>query len=202
MNGINRVNTRKRELAKRLRNSGEEYVSSSTNRVISKRTPGPECKCKQKCYDRLGGIERVSQIFKFFWNIGNYNEQNNYLQKLVKSQSVKRSRKKGDSRRNTTLLYHVICDGTMIPLCQKAFLSIHGIGEKRMRIAVRKQCEEGELQKDQRGKKPPVDKLDDRQKEVKQIIENLASHYSRTEASHSLFGSVYLELDEAVFPSD
>ena len=42
---------------KKLRNSGEEYVSSS-GKIVAKRTTGCDCNCPLCCFERTTAVER------------------------------------------------------------------------------------------------------------------------------------------------
>ena len=91
---------------KRGRDSGKEYLSSYTQQQVPARVVGPPCRCN--CFDRVGPAN-INDIFENFWNIGNYDLQNNYLSKLVSSTVVKRSRVGGSpSRKLSNINYTVI----------------------------------------------------------------------------------------------
>ena len=77
--------------AKKKRNMGQQYVSRHSNIIVPARKIGEKCKCG--CFEKIGE-EKVKEIFKAFWDIGDFNQQNEYISKLVKSEDVKRSRVK------------------------------------------------------------------------------------------------------------
>ena len=60
---------------------------------------------------------------------------------------MKRSRvKAGPSRKRRTLEYTVMVAGEEISVCRVAFFNIHGIGEKRVRVALSKLNDAGVLE--------------------------------------------------------
>lgn len=60
----------------------------------------------QKCQDKVP--ERVrNKVHKNFWRLGDYNAQNAYLRRLLKSKTVKRRRKWKKNNQNTFLSFVV-----------------------------------------------------------------------------------------------
>nr|CAH7723219.1 unnamed protein product [Callosobruchus chinensis] len=67
--------------AKRLRNTGNSYLSTSKGKkVISARTLLPPCndKCILKCYSKFTEEDR-KQIFKEYWGLGDLEKQRQYI---------------------------------------------------------------------------------------------------------------------------
>lgn len=138
--------------AKKLRNLGEAYVSPRTQKAVAARQVGPQCSCKWSCFQKIGEAD-IKELFDDFWKLGCYDLQNAYLHKQVTNVEVKRSRVKEErfGRRQNSRVYHVTIRQISVQVCMKAFLSIHGISEKRVRSVKSKASESGSAKKDARG---------------------------------------------------
>ncbi|CAG9772186.1 unnamed protein product [Ceutorhynchus assimilis] len=79
----------KQNLTKRLRNTGQSYVSMSKSKKIfaarSVKSPCPE-KCRLKCRDNINENERAS-IFQKFWNLSDINKQRLFVQSCLRNVS-------------------------------------------------------------------------------------------------------------------
>lgn len=117
---------------KKLRNHGQAYRSyRGKGREIPEKKQGPDCNCKQKCFE-ITSTEQRSNIFKTFWEMESRNLQNSYLFGCIKCTKVKRKTKKDlPSRRNFTVEYSVVISGERKKICKKAFLNIHGLQNNR-----------------------------------------------------------------------
>ncbi|KAK3871644.1 hypothetical protein Pcinc_023231 [Petrolisthes cinctipes] len=97
---------------------------------------GPPCTCG--CFERVGQ-SKVEDIFHAFWAITDHKEQNAYISKQVLVLNVKRRRVKNrPSRRQKTRKYRVSWDREIYQVCSKAFRSMHGISERRVRSVLQK----------------------------------------------------------------
>ena len=179
-----RPETWQRNVRKAKRNKGDAYFNVG-GKFVAARQVGPDCKCKEKCFDKVG-IDNIKIIFDAFWAMESYDTQSSYLLNRVSVKPVKRSRVKDrESRRKSTNLFSVHFINTTIPVCKKAFLSIHGISEMRMRHVLVKFAASptGTLTPDQRGRQEAVNKTSDELLDlVKHFCEALPtcqSHYSR-----------------------
>ncbi|GBM60789.1 hypothetical protein AVEN_125452-1 [Araneus ventricosus] len=114
---------------KKKRKYGEEYVSRHTNAVV------PACQIGEPCSRQFSskiGQGNAQQIFKAFWELGNYDIQNAYLSKLIISNDVKRSYLKGrPSRTLRRLDYTVVINNEKCSLFHKAFYRMHGVSENQ-----------------------------------------------------------------------
>ncbi|XP_045104346.1 uncharacterized protein LOC123499876 [Portunus trituberculatus] len=107
----------KKNVAKHKRNVGEAYISVKTNRHVAARAIGPPC--ADGCFDRVGR-EGIRAIFEAFWALGDYELQNAYIQKLVKTVPIKRKRTLAEvSRRSHTFLYSVMINGASHSVCKE-----------------------------------------------------------------------------------
>lgn len=90
-----RVNNRslwKRNKNKSRRNAGKKYANARGH-TVEGRTIGSPCECPKKSSELLNGSE--GEIFKSFWDMGDYNLQNAYLFGLIKcTRPLRRYKKK------------------------------------------------------------------------------------------------------------
>ena len=154
-----RPETWKSNVRKVKRNRGSEYVSKAGKLVLARKI-GADCKCKNKCFAKVGA-DNIKVIFDAFWAMDSHDSQSHYLINRVSAKPVKRCRVKDhESRRKTTKEYSISFLNNKIVVCQKAFLSIHGISEMRMRhVRVKFAASPtGTLTPDQRGCQEPPNK--------------------------------------------
>lgn len=128
---------------------------------------GEDCHCKKECFARVNLNERLTLIGAFN-KLGSesdepWNAQSLYLSRLITINSVKRRRPRKDGYIDEFLdrLHQCACtykvqicrDGKVeeIPICRKAFISLHGITKKRIDTIQRSLKLNGEAPKDQRG---------------------------------------------------
>ena len=90
-----------KNVAKRRRNLGLAYTSHTTKKAVSGRTIGQACKCSKKCFD-IVGYENIQQLFKDFWDTGDWDMQTAYLQKQTSISAVKRRRTNNPRLSETT----------------------------------------------------------------------------------------------------
>ncbi|XP_072390766.1 uncharacterized protein [Diabrotica undecimpunctata] len=175
-------NTRKRkitgrinEVMKRLRQQSHET--------------GDDCQCKRlKCFKTVDQQNR-SNIINNFNRMGR-DEQNIYLAGLITLMPVKqrRARDEATSRlHDATYSFRVRITTddktTDVPVCFKAFLSLHGIGRKRLENIQKSLKATGSAPIDKRGKNPKKHALTKQQ--LDEVIEHIKrfkgreSHYSK-----------------------
>lgn len=187
-------------VAKQKRNLGQAYVSYQTKKVVPARKVGNSC--NDDCFTKLG-MDNVNQIFKAFWDIGVYDEQNQHLQSLIREVPIKRKRtKEAVSRRSTNYEYFVKLNQREFRVCRKAFLSIHRITSKKLAVLMHKRqtSPTGTPTHDQRGRKPCPRAIVGRPLEhVHEHISNLvvtASHYSRAHSPYRRYLESGLTIDD------
>ena len=179
-------------VAKQLRNRGQAYTSVFTKKPVSARTIGKPC--KDGCFDKVK--RRVIEIlFKEFWEIGNFDLQNAYIQKLVRPKEIKRRRKPKNPDapgpiRTCSYEYTVIYSNTTYQVCKQGFLSIFGLKKARVETAMRKVTSTSAPTTDQRGKhnkrKMIVGVMAERVREHIKSIPTVSSHYNRRYLDSSL----------------
>lgn len=175
------------EKAKRLRNLGKEYFSYSTGKKIPARKIGEPC--KDGCFAKLG-VDVVEDVFKRFWEIGDYDKQNAYITQRVRSVPVKRKYTKSGQSSRVNYEYTVKHYDAVHKVCRRGFISIHGINEKRLHIHIQrvKVSPTGTGVDDKRGKAPnPKTVTGITLERVHEHIANLpttSSHYTRAKSPH------------------
>lgn len=71
------------------RNTGQAYVSRTTKQPVEACSIRPPC--RDGCFNKVPRSVN-EEVFKEFWETGNYDLQNAYLQKIIYLVSVKRNR--------------------------------------------------------------------------------------------------------------
>ena len=140
----------KKNITKKKRDRGEEYVSRTTSKVVPGRRVGAPCTCPKNCFQTLGD-EAIQLIFKNYWDMGSHNAQSAYISKMVTSKQVKNPSVGESSRRKATKEYTVNMDNEKVVVCKQAFLSIHDVSDKRVRNVISNVGETGVAPIDRRG---------------------------------------------------
>lgn len=150
---VNVKTTKKRKKFGRLSDANKKINLQS-------HTQGPDCHCKHlKCFENVPQNCRASILLDFNL-LSSVDEQNTYLCGLIIVQEIQNRRPRVEeddaSLRDAAYSYKVrfMCDGTVkeVQVCQQAFLSIHGIGKKKLQILQRGLKKEGKAPRDGRGK--------------------------------------------------
>ena len=175
---------------KKKRACGEEYVSTA-NTVVPARAVGEPCSCRRKCFDKVG-ISLIQKIYDGFSKLADKDKQDAYLFSLISATPVARHRPRSNSSRNhcrsKSYYYRVkaIDPERDVVVCKRAFLSIHGITEKRLR----RLCDHVSMGEctpptDKRGKHKNHPQIDnDTVQKIRSHIESFPtqeSHYSRSD---------------------
>lgn len=134
--GMSTSDQYRRNVIKKARVQGKEYVNYKNNQV-NKVVIGPACNCKKKCYDKVAEEDRIS-IFGKFYDMSSKNEQDIYLQGLIDRHDVarRRPRQLSENRDHAfSYKYFLKTDSnpTKVEVCKKAFCNIHGITFERVR---------------------------------------------------------------------
>lgn len=120
---------------------------------------GERCNCKKNCTDLLTNAEK-SRLISNFNLLKDWNEQSCHLTGLISVDNVQRRRPRRDeivaTLRDNTFHYKVriMRDNTVTELsvCQKAFISLHGISKKRLETVRNSLKSDGMSPVDKRGK--------------------------------------------------
>ena len=173
----------KKSIAKKRRDSGQNYTSVKTGKPIEARKIGLPCTCKNKCFEVVGQ-ENIQAIFSSFWASGSWDIQTAYIQKQVSDQPIKRRCTDNvDKQRACSRTYCVTAGDTEYVVCRVAFANIHGINPSRVRRAMNSMTATGVPVTDGRGKHDNHPKIPEhKQNLVKNHINQfptVTNHYSR-----------------------
>ena len=174
----------KKNIRKKKRNSGEQYVTARGETKAAKTFTDFSCFCPLKCSE-TEPVESRKKCFDTFYSSGSWEIQTMYIAGHVKSQEVYRRYGKGSpskSRRQNTRYYYLDnTDGRPRRVCKTMFLKTLSIDSARVHRALLK-AESGNLI-DQRGRHTAWNKREESDTEyVKEHITSFPtykSHYSR-----------------------
>lgn len=120
-------------------------------------TLGSDCKCSMfQCFKNITPHER-DEIIKQFNLLGNWNDQSSYLTSLISVTLIARRRPRHDDpvSRDCSFRYIVRVKRNdcmrEIPVCQNAFIALHGITKRRLATIQSSMKETGKSPKDKRG---------------------------------------------------
>lgn len=134
----------------------------------------------------------IEALFKDYWGMGNYNAHTSYLHQLMASVTIKRRRKPAEeSSRTQRILYSVIYGNKHYNVCKKAFMAIFGIGDKRVRVVLKKLTLGKTTVADKRGTNARVSKFSgekaDLVREHIKTLPTLKSHYYRAKSRNRMY---------------
>ncbi|KAK4327432.1 hypothetical protein Pmani_002096 [Petrolisthes manimaculis] len=179
-----------KNVAKKRRDSGLEYISVKKNVAVPAKVVGPALPCSKKCYDRVG-VDIVNKIFEKYWKMASHNTQSRYIAKHILSKEVSRRYSGPNSKRNVTYEYFVTVNKKDIVVCKTCFCNIHAISKKRVENVLSKVRSTGVAPVDQRGASASVNKTHE---DVLQIVQDhvrslptCSSHYSRAKSRHRVY---------------
>lgn len=97
-----------RNIRKKLRVTGQEYVSITGKIVNQRKMKADGCNCRLKCMEKFTAGQR-QEIFDAFWSSGCYERQRDFVCQNVTKKEVRQRRKETtleSARRNRTFEYH------------------------------------------------------------------------------------------------
>ena len=173
----------KRNIKKKLKLQGKEYLTESGKCVSEKSVEKVDCsKCRFKCSSEVNESKR-QEIFRQFWNIGNYERQRAFVASYVTEQKSKGL--EGCIREMARTYFLPYADGN-VRVCKKFFLATLSIGKKVVDYALKKKVSGVYVGTDMRGKKPSGNKFPSHVIDfVHKHIESFprtASHYTRKDS--------------------
>ncbi|XP_044736452.1 uncharacterized protein LOC123298498 isoform X2 [Chrysoperla carnea] len=123
-----------RRLQKKLRSTGQEYVSRTGKIVPAKKVPDVLCTCPQKCDERVSRDAR-EQLFNYFYGLADFEKQNAFLRLhlTVRSRPPDDDPFRQHRRITCKYLLPILPENNKIDVCQKAFVNAFVITEKRVR---------------------------------------------------------------------
>ena len=175
----------KKNVRKRLRLSGKEYIDSKGSIQSSKKVLSVDCcKCRFRCQQKYSDIER-HQIFCYYYEIKSFERKQEFLCSLVSEDNVCRSitQKKTVSRK-----YFLELANKRERVCQTFFLKTLNVSHKSVSGALQRK-RNGRLftSKDQRGRHSPHNKTP--QQKIQCISDHINSfptldaHYTRKDTN-------------------
>lgn len=135
----------KRNVIKKARVVGKEYVNYKNNRVTARST-GDDCNCKLKCFSKFSDDDFIV-LLNGFSSFKDKDSQDSFLQGLIEKHEVQNRRNKqarpnpctviGTSNhvkkeRNFSFKYYISKAGEKVLVCKKAFVAVYGISDKRV----------------------------------------------------------------------
>ncbi|CAH1993123.1 unnamed protein product [Acanthoscelides obtectus] len=122
----------KRNIMKSKQARGEEYINSA-NKLIQKKTTGPNCHCRKRCFTKIDDTQRQN-ILEQFYSTGDKTKQDIYLGGLISVSNVKRKRPTtGEGREKSNTYQYKLRTGSQETIvCKKAFCSLHGVSKNRV----------------------------------------------------------------------
>ena len=126
----------KKNIPRKRRNLGKEYTSYSTGKLIPERSIGEPCGCRLKCFENISEDDR-QKIFSDFWNSGSHLIQTSFIQKSVQQNKPKHhtTTDPAKQRKCARIYFLSTSDGNTVRVCLKAFCSIFGKNERRVKYA-------------------------------------------------------------------
>lgn len=184
-------NSWKKNIAKKLRNSGYEYRSVKTGKTVQARKIGPSCsdKCRLACSSNFTQEKRI-QIFNSYWALGSIERHRDFLNSCIRPLEIASRRIKTNRRypRQGNSAFYVLNDGQSVRVCKTFIINTLGISPRTIRTVIdAKKLNDGIIPEDHRGKHGKHCKLDNEMiKAVKDHIESIPkveSHYLRANTS-------------------
>lgn len=181
----------KKNIAKKLRNSGVEYKSIKTGKTVQARKIGPSCsdKCRLACSSKFTQEKRI-QIFNSYWELGSIERHRDFLNSCIRPLEIASRRIKVNRRyqRQGNSAFYLLNDGRSVRVCKTFLINTLGISPRTIRTVIdAKKLNDGIIPEDHRGKHGKHCKLDKEIiKAVKDHIESIPkveSHYLRASTS-------------------
>ncbi|XP_069357551.1 uncharacterized protein [Maniola hyperantus] len=133
---------------KKLRNTGQSYVSRS-NKIIPARALKPPCgdKCKLQCSIKIDNDSR-KEIFSKFWELGDITMQRNFINSCTKAIVPFRFYGKEKRRSHNNAFYFIVINKE-IRVCKKFFMATLDVTDRVTRTVFKKR-EKGFVAEDKR----------------------------------------------------
>lgn len=190
----------KKNVTKRLRNSGKSYqMNSKTGKIANARKMKPpyHLKCRLKCSQKLQEHDR-QQIFSNYWNMGSLEKQRQFIASCIEKIQPKYQYTKENRRKFNSAFYFNI-KGNKFRVCKLFFKNTLDINDRPIRTVIAKKDEymNDLLEEDRRGKHGHhVKKDEEMRKEIRTFIASIPkveSHYRRSESSrHYIEGNKFI----------
>lgn len=180
----------KRNIRKRLRNSGDAYISVSGKSVAAKSFDNTDCQCTRECH-KLIPIQQREKLFNDYYKLGSFDLKTAYLSGQIKV--VNKIRNTTNSQRKQyTRIYNLPNEnGVDVPVCKAFFKKVLAVSDGRLTRALKGKQTGGTPCEDKRGKHEPYNKTSpERVAEVVKFISlfpKYQSHYSRKKNPNRMY---------------
>ncbi|KAK3107527.1 hypothetical protein FSP39_016707 [Pinctada imbricata] len=211
--------TWKKNVRKKLKLSGQQYVSQRGKTVNAKEMKQVNCnKCKLKCSSKVSD-EKRREVFQNFWSLGSYERQKDFVVSHVEEKNTRTyltdDNQPAKKRRQVYRTYSFEVDGIRTPVCKKFFMSTLSVGESYVDHAMKNKSGGVFAGSDMRGRHKPYNKTTERAAQlVREHIESfpaLEGHYTRKDSNRRYLGhelnitkmyELYLELHKGKLRED
>ncbi|XP_022831051.1 uncharacterized protein LOC111359686 [Spodoptera litura] len=145
-----------KNVRKRQRNSGKQYVSR-TGKTVAEKSIKPPCteKCRFRCRDKITEEQR-QEIFKCYWGLGTLQRQRDFLNSCLTTLKVpyRRVKEGAAKNRNQNCVFNFMVNGAGVRTCNFFFINTLGISERTLRTVIesRNSSSTGVTPEDKRGK--------------------------------------------------
>ena len=170
----------KRNIQKRQRNSGKEYISQ-TGKVRAARKIGSTCsdKCRLKCFTKFSESQREN-IFSDYWASGEKRDQKHFVLSHIEKAPVKRQTLQAKTKRSGSFKYFFYSENSRVQVCRLFFLNTVSIKQDFIYETFNQQVQPGVIRPSKSGKTNNK-KLPD---VVLQGIRNHINSYPRMESHY------------------
>lgn len=165
---------------KKMRNSGKEYLSLKSGKLIPGRKILPPCNesCRLKCSTRFDQLER-QYYFNSFWQLGDVEKQRSFIVLQLVSQYCQQLVVLFIVSLNKAYFFKKNDEQKFV--CRRFFTSTLGISDRYIRTALSKN-RDGFLEEDQRGKTGHSTVSEEIKKSMREHLTSIPaveSHYTR-----------------------
>lgn len=152
------------------------------------------CKCAFSC--KAISLEYRKQLFEEFYDLSDYNKQQQYLLRLIHPQLIKRRRygtydHPSESRRQHSFAYFLLLrGGSEVRICLKTFCDTFGVTPRRVQLCGEKILKGDMVGSDKRGgARKNAENIEWSEKIIQHIksFPTYESHYSRKKNPNKLF---------------
>lgn len=181
----------KRNIRKKLRNSGKEYINSKQKIVPEKQFNNSDCDCIKGCQNQIS-LDQRNKIFSEFYALGDHNLQTSFLCGQIKLISKLRSTTAAVSKRKYTRIYYLLNEhGVDVPVCKSFFKKTLQVSDGRLTRALKGKQIGQTPTKDRRGQNTSYNKTTEKETQgVLNFIKKFPkyqSHYSRSKNMNKLY---------------
>ncbi|XP_072944630.1 uncharacterized protein [Epargyreus clarus] len=129
----------KKNIAKKLRNSGNEYRSLKTGKTVQARKIGPCCseKCRLACSSNFSQEKRI-EIFNSYWGLGSVERHRDFLNSCIRPLEIASRRIKTYRRypRQGNSAFYLLNDGNSVWVCKTFLINTLGISPRTIRTVI------------------------------------------------------------------